>query len=330
VFLFQGFGAIGWLWGEFAGYLATFVVLWPLAFSDLRLVNDPTLTPAMMRFGAALTPSLFSHWVMVGADRFVMLATLPDARQSIGLYAVGERISTIIHLVNAAFTLGWQRFAFENLQRPDGPERLARGITLYGLVGGYATLGLSLLGDDLTHWVMPSAYDGGMQVIPALTLAGFLAGFAELVSVGMQQAGQAARLSILTSIAAALQVGLLLVLIPRFGILGAAYASLACQALKAGLVWRASHRAIPMPWEFRRLGLLAFIFTGAFLLGQLFVPFGWTTATLGQSAIVLVVPAIVYFGGFLDSDEKARLLAGFLRLVQPKLERELGPREERP
>ncbi|HVJ83349.1 MAG TPA: polysaccharide biosynthesis C-terminal domain-containing protein, partial [Planctomycetia bacterium] len=312
------FGPAGWIGGELIGFLVAIGFLFRPTLADLRPERDPVLGKDLLRAGIALLPMLFAHWVMIGADRYVMLLMLPDATEAIGLYTVGERIGTIVQLANVAFTLGWQRYAFENFLRRDGAERVSHGLTLYVLLAGYLTMALALLGDDLTHWVMPAAYEGGMAVIPLVTLAGFCGGLAELVGVALQRANQSTKLSALTSLSAALQVGLLVLLVPTAGIRGAAAAGLACQLLKLILVAAAARKAMPIPWDVRRMGMLLAIFFGVFAAGQVFRPFGWAAATAAQSALVLATPLLLWRLDVLTDDERDRIREGWRRLTGRK------------
>jgi O-antigen/teichoic acid export membrane protein len=310
-----GFGAFGWVFGETIGIVATVAVFWPMALRDVKPRIDRRLAAVMIPLGLSLTPSMLAHWVMMGADRYVMLAAIPNAAHEIGLYAVGERISTVMQLVNVAFVLGWQRYAFENLIRPDGPRRFAHGLTLYAAVGGYCAFALSLLGDDLTRFITPATYNAGVVVIPMLTLAGFIGGISELTSARLQQANLGVRLSIATWVATIVQVGLLFWAIPRHGIQGAAAASVVGQSIKFVLIMALVQQSVPVPFEFRRLLLLVVVFTAAYALGGSVGEPDSLTRCFWQIGIVAATPLLVVGSGFLAEDEKARLRAGLRRLI---------------
>ena len=326
----MGLGAKGWVLGELLGLAVTFAVLWPMAFADLPLRLDRVAVTKLLSMGIALTPSLLAHWVMMGSDRYVMLAELPDATHQIGLYSIGERISTLMQLVNAAFVLGWQRYAFENLMRPDGQQRFAHGLTLYAAVGGYVAFSLALLGDDLTRFITPSSYNAGVVVIPMLTLAGFLGGFAELTSARLQHANLGVRLSTATWIAAGVQVALLFWAIPKNGIQGAAGASLAGQTLKLLLIVGAGWKSAPVAFEVRRLALLALVFVSAYIVGGAVGEDGTARRFVWQLGVVAATPVIAVAAGFLADDEKRRIAGGFRRLMGLRTKRAAPVSEDRP
>jgi O-antigen/teichoic acid export membrane protein len=262
----------------------------------------------LVPYGATLVPIALSHWVMVGCDKYMIreLTTSPDPLAQIGFYSVGERISSMMQLVNMAFLLGWRRFAFRNMHLEDGPRLLSRGVTLFALTAGYGALGLILLGDDLVYWTM-RRYAAGMHVIAPLTLSVMFWGFGEVMSVGLHKAQRTLLLAWLNVIAAILNVVLNFFLIPPFGIAGAAGATLVCQFLKSLLVWRSAQSAFRIPVEYRRLILAAGLFVGVYVAGRVLDSFGWTAATLSQTFLVVAVPVALYAGGFFRVEERRQI-----------------------
>lgn len=319
VLIVAGYGAWGWILAECFGQSITLVVLALLVFHNSISRTDSTIARAMTLYGIGLAPGMLSHWVMVGLDKFMLLAMVDnDPHVQIGLYTVAERISSVMQLVNVGFLLGWRRFAFYNLHAADGPGLLARGVSLYVIVAGYGAMTLALLGDDLTHWLIPSEYEAGTRAIPALTAAAFFAGLAEVVDFGLLKAKRTFRLSLLHMTAAAVNVGVNLLLIPRYGIVGAAAATLGCQCVKALLIGFASFRAFPVPYDFRRMVLGGGVLVACYFAGWTFGWSaidalgdwrGWLLATLTQTLIALCVPAILLQCRVVSMAEWSRLVA---------------------
>ena len=85
-------------------------------------------------------------------------------------------------------------------------------------------------------------------------------------------------------------VGLNLLLIPKLGMMAAAYATLAGYLLLAGLTWADVRRKWPFPYEYRKMALAA-----AAALAIYFVASGFT---VGAGWAGLVVRTGWAFGGF--------------------------------
>ncbi len=323
--LFLGYGPWGWIVGELIGLGLTLPLLIVMAWPRQRARVNLTTMASTFWYGALLTPAFLSQWIMVGCDKLIIKATLPQAEQAIGFYSVGERISSIVMFGNVAFALAWRRFAFRNMVLPEGVPLLARGMKLFVLASGLLAMALALLGDDLTHWLIRAVFAEGTVVIVPLTLAGWLAGLADTANVGLHRVQRPALISAVNVCAALLNVGLNFWAIPRYGILGAACATLASQAARTAAVWLASQAAFPIPIDYRgtglALGLLATLFAvgctaGIVLIALLPAPWGWCAATVTESATVLLAIAGLWLLPVFDVEERAaiaRLASAFWR-----------------
>ena len=312
-FIMIGMGPWGWVVGECAALVVTVGLLAFASLRDLRFRTDARTCRELIPYGCWLVPVMLSHWVMTGADKYLLRALVDNPLTQIGLYTVGERVSSVMQMVTVAVLQGWQRFAFRNMHHPEGPRLLSRGMTHYVIGAGYAALALALLGDDLTHWLIPSDFEAGVRVIPALTLACFFSGWADMASIGLHKVNRTSRLGVLSGSAAALNIALNLAFIPRYGILGAAYTTLACQALRAFATWRASQRCLVIPLELRRIVTAVLCYSAVFGAGQLLHPFGWAASSVGQTILVGATPLVMLAAGFFTDAERGYVVGLFRR-----------------
>jgi O-antigen/teichoic acid export membrane protein len=141
-------------------------------------------------------------------------------------------------------------------------------------IAGFVALGLCLLGDDVSRWAIAAAFEEGVIVIVPLTLASLASGWADMVAISLHKVKKTHYISALAGAAAVIDVLLNIALIPRFGILGAAYTTLASQLARAiACAWLAQ-REFPIPFDRRRAAGVALVLGGAFALGQLTAPIG--------------------------------------------------------
>jgi O-antigen/teichoic acid export membrane protein len=129
------------------------------------------------------------------------------------------------------------------------------------------------------------------------------------MGASLQHAGRAGLYSTLTAIAAATQLALLLLAIPRYGLAGAVAANIAGHLLKLILIWVATRRHAPAPWQLDRLVTLAAVLLGSYALAA-----RWDSAPWAQLAVCLAAPVMLIAAGFLTADERARLAEGWRRL----------------
>lgn len=308
VLVLRGMGAWGWVLSDTLGRLFAVGLLVAIAVPDAKIKPDIELLKPMATYGAYLVPSLLSFYVMTVADKYLIRALTDDPFQQVGYYSVGERIASVMQLANLAFTFGWQRFAFRNMNLDEGTPVIARGVMWYAIVGGYLAMSLALLGDNLTHWIISKEFEPGISVITPLTLAALFGGLASLAEIGLHKLKRPLHISYLNVFAALLNVGLNLWAIPYWGITGAAIATMFCQAVRLVVIWLASNAAYPLPMEYQRLacaiGTLVAIFCGA----QLLDAYGQVIATIGQSILVVVTPMLLWLFGLFTADEQATII----------------------
>lgn len=311
--LFAGWGLWGWITGELVGRVTVVVAMFALAFRDFRVsAFDRSILRPLCEFGFGLVPGNISHWVMVGSDKYMLNSRLsghdPAVRlRNVGLYSVGERVASIMQLTNMALSLGWQRFAFRNMEFEDGARLIARGLTAVLLVCGYFALGLIMLGDDLIFYITKPRYHDGIEVILTLTLASFFSGIAQLIPFGLYKANRTWVISSLNTMSAVVNVVLNVLLVPMMGIQGAAIATLVCQAVKTLLLGYFSQRVFPIPYETGRIAAIAGVYVGVYVMGESLWVLGRPAATVAQALLLLVVPVFLMAVGFFRPEEIERL-----------------------
>src|SRR5690606_13490209 len=112
----------GWIVGELLGLCITLVLMLYVGLHGIRWTYDRPAAREMIPYSASLVPAAVSHWVMTSCDSYML--KLLSSLSAVGYYGVGQRISSIMQLINTAFNLGWRRFAFKNIHHEDGPRLL--------------------------------------------------------------------------------------------------------------------------------------------------------------------------------------------------------------
>jgi len=300
-------GPLGVLVGNFSGTLAVYSVLLLYRRAQLGLQFDRTLFRTMTAFGMPFVPSVIALSAIDFSDRF-FLVKFRDQHE-LGLYAIGVRISAALLFLLTAFRTAWPAFAFSI--RDDGEARrvFAFVLTYVVFAASWAALALGLGSPWLVRLLTtPDFYEGSRAVAP-LAFAAVAFGAFAVVLVSIGRARRTRSNWLLTGSAALVNLVLNLVLIPPYGLFGAAVSTLAAYvAMFAGMVWKAQ-RVFPVPYQWRRVGLA--VGTAVALTG---VGKGFHVGLAAAIGLTLVYPfALALFGFFLPA-ERARFasLAGAL------------------
>jgi O-antigen/teichoic acid export membrane protein len=303
----QGYGVTGVLWSDLLATGLFAAALLPVLLRGSAPALDLALLRPALAFGLPKVPHGVFVQALNVADRKILDVFL--SRAEVGLYQVGYTLGSGVKFASSAFEPAWGPFVYAQLKDPEAPRTLARVATYAFAVFLAATLGVAVLGRELLRLLAPPAFWEGARVIPVVALAYLLHGVFLLGSIGIGISRRTSYYPVITAAAAVTNIGLNLVLIPRLGILGAAWATVAAYGVMAALGVFLSQRVYPIPFEAgrgARLGLAAAIsYAVAWLAPEAGVP------ALGvKSAALLLFPALLWVMGFFAPSERA-----FLRRV---------------
>jgi O-antigen/teichoic acid export membrane protein len=279
-------GPLGVLVGNFTGTLIVYAALLLYSRHALGFQFDRRLYRAMNRFGLPLVPSAVALWLTNFADRF-FLVKLSGAHE-VGLYSIGVRIASAIVLLLTAFRLAWPAFAYSIEDDREARRTYSFVLTYVVFVCCWLALALGLLAPWILRLITTRPFYPAEDVVAplAFSVAAF-AGYV-VVQIGTGRARRTRTNWIVTGAGALLNIALNLALIPPYGRMGAAIATLASYALLfAGMAWRA-HAVFPVPYQWRRVatvGLAAVALTVAGKLAD--VPLGVALALTAAYPVVL-------------------------------------------
>jgi O-antigen/teichoic acid export membrane protein len=298
-------GAIGVLAGNFTGTLVVYFVLLAYRRYQLGLEFDRGLFRQMQRFGLPLVPSGLALWVIDLSDRFFLVHM--KGLGETGLYSIGVRISTALLLVLIALRTAWPAFAFSI--KDDGEAKRTYGYVLtYVLyLCSWLSLALSLLAPWLVRLLTTPRFYRAEEVVPLLVFGGTAFIAFNVMSIGIGRAKKTQFNWVITGGAALVNIGLNFVLIPPYGMIGAAISTLiAYLVMFFGMTIRAQ-QVFPVPYQWRRITLAVGAAVGLTVLGKsLDVPLG------GALLLSAVYPLVLLPLGFYLPAERRRI-RGLLR-----------------
>jgi O-antigen/teichoic acid export membrane protein len=300
--LARGWGVAGALWSD-----VTATALFSLALSPMLLANarGPLSLPMLreaMAFGFPKIPHGLMVQVQNLADRKVL--DLFVSRAEVGLYHVGYTFGSMVKFPLSAFEPAWQPFVYAQVGLPEAKETLARTASqVFAAFAGCALL-LAALGPELLALMTPArpAYRAAAPVIPVVALAYLLHGVFLLTSIGIGLEKKSGYYPLITAVAAATNLAGDFLLIPRLGMMGAAWATVASYLVMATLGAVISQRVHPLPFEAGRFAFAGGAAAFVFALTRLAPDALWPSVAFKTAALVLF-PAIV----LIDSRRAAKV-----------------------
>ncbi len=292
-------GPIGVIVGNFTGTLLVYAALIGYRREQLGLQFDRTLLREMNRFGVPLIPTALFLWVTNFSDR-LFLVRLADTTE-VGLYSVGVRIASAMVLLLTAFRLAWPAFAYSIEDEREAKRTYAFVLTYLVLLTTWVATGLALLSPWIVGWIAAPAFAESSSVVGPLAFAAVAFGAYIVVAIGVGRARRTQFNWVVTGAAALVNIALNLALIPSYGMMGAAVATIAAFAtMFAGMAWWAQ-RIYPVPYQWRRVLTAAAVGVALVIVGKLL------DANLAIAlALSIAYPlALALVGFYLPSERRA-------------------------
>jgi len=255
-------GPLGIIVGNLSGTLIVFLALLAYRREQLGLQFDRTLLRAMNRFGVPLMAAALAMWVTNFGDRFMLSKLLhgPYRLAEVGQYSLANKITSAMVLLFTAFQVAWPAFAYSIEDEEEAKRAYSYVLTYLMFVAAWAAVGLSLFAPWIVHFLgrNPSFWPAAVAV-PALAYSSvFFAGFI-VVTIATGRARQTKFNWIAGTAGAVLNFTLNLWLIPAYGMLGAAYATLAAYILLMVVrTWNAQH-VYRVEYQWRRVVVLLLV-----------------------------------------------------------------------
>jgi O-antigen/teichoic acid export membrane protein len=310
-------GALGVIVGNFLGTLTVYVLLLGYRREQLGLEFDRPLLREMQRFGLPLVPAALALIVINFSDRF-FLAHLADLDE-VGVYEMGMRVASAMVLLLTAFRMAWPAFAYSIEDDAEAKRTYAFVLTYDVFITSWVALALGLLAPWIVQLLSSDpSFDEGARVVAILAFAKAAYAAYIVMAIGVGRARRTQFNWAITGAAAAVNVGLNLVLVPRYGMFGSAAATaVAFAVLFLGMTWYAQ-RVYPVPYQWRRVITASAAAIGLTVLGKLLdVPL---PVALG---FVAAYPLLLFPLGFYLPAERARFR---LRPIRPASQRQEAER----
>jgi O-antigen/teichoic acid export membrane protein len=215
--------------GALAGTLIAECVFFPIRLIVLRPLWKARVSQRVLRellaYGVPLLPASMAAWVYTTADR-IILEKLTNLAE-VGLYGYANTLLALGAVLTGAVAQAWSPHTFEMVR--DDPERAAkqfgRAMTYLLVAGGFISVCMTAFSHELVEVLAGHRYAAAASAVPPLALAFVALASVQVTALGISIAKRTRFVAQYSLYAGVLNVVLCLVLIPPYGIVGAAWAS---------------------------------------------------------------------------------------------------------
>lgn len=280
-------GVTGYVLSVILGNLITSLILFFAArlWRVFRIAKiDRALMRELLRFSLPMIPTTVCWLITDLSDRYLVTYFCGDAIN--GIYSAAYKIPTVVTLISSIFMQAWQFSAVAESSDEEGNRRF------YGEVfGGFVSVvmigagGLVLLSPILCDLLLHASYAQAAYYMPTLLCAAAVEAIVSFLATVYMVKKRSMNSFVTAMSGALLNIVLNLLMIPHFGALGAAVATLASYVLVFGLRTVDTRRYIRFRLHLPRL-LLSI---GALLLSCAFMTLRWS----GWQVVVPLTTALI-------------------------------------
>jgi len=299
-------GVLGVLEGQLVGVLVQFALALGATLPTIRPRFHRPALREMLAFSLPLIPANLSAWGLGLADRWFLNHSASLAE--VGLYALGFRFGSVLTtLFVSPFTLAWFPYLYSITSQPDHREVVARVLEYFSFLAGAITLGLALFGGDVIRLISDPSFQDAERVIFWIGLGTLFRGMTFITMTGMNVVRRNQLGVAIYGVGVVLNLLLLAALVPRFGMMGAAVATVVTYfAINLGF-WRVSQRLYPIPFRPAKIAWLVGVLVALHALARLVPPTPLAASLALKGLLLLAFPAILVGSGFFAAADIARV-----------------------
>jgi O-antigen/teichoic acid export membrane protein len=242
---------------------------------DLSMLAEKAAAAAeavRAEFGALLDPAEL-------VQRMADATDLVYGQEVMGVFNGMYKLSIAMMLISQMFRYAWQPFFLQHATDQDARQLFARVFTFFSAVAFFVLLSVSFFAAEIVAFpipfvnrtLIPDNYWMALNIIPLALLAYVFQGWYYNFSAAVYIEKKTRYLIHCTAIAGAVSLVLNILLVPRFGMLGAVWAIALAFAAMATALYLITRRFYPVPYHWKKVGGIVGMAAVAFALWS-FVP----------------------------------------------------------
>jgi len=241
----------------------------------------------------------------------------------LGTFALATKFSALLEfLIGEPFNRSYGAFRFSIMRDPEAASIHSRVVRYLFLGTVSLGLGIALFAKDLLKLMSKPDFWNSMDVLPILLVASTFSILNYSFQTGVLFAKKTRYVFYIALVVTITNVILNFLLIPRFGVYGAAVTQLLCAFVGAMAYIRVSNKYFPVKYEWRAMSLAGGVAVLAYLAARILTPPAFVLGLLVKSVLFVCFFILLLYSGSIESAEIGWLrnrLAGGWRAV---------PREE--
>ena len=304
-------GVMGILYG---GLITSVLVAMYLLVSTLRttrLTFDMNVYVQMLIFGAPLLVSDISVFILTFGDRYFI--NYYGDLTAVGIYSLAYKFGMLISvLFIVPFVQIWSARMFDIARQDDGKTIISKVLTYFMIAALFISLGISVLSRDVLRIVSAKSYWSAYKLVPIISMAYVLNGIIYVVQVSILFMEKTKFAAISTVIAMAANILLNFLLIPSWGIAGAAYSTLISYLIRVVFIYYFSQRLLRIDYKWKQIIQVMLIYF-VLLAGSLVLKIDHMLLSLLINVLIVIIFALVIYSMGIFNEREKQFIRSLVR-----------------
>ena len=249
-------GLRGYAAGTIAGSIAGLLLALMLVKGRIGREFDRREARLLTEYGLPMMVANLAAAVLVGADRYFLRVW--HGLETVAVYNVGYQLASAVTVfLVTPISMAWPTIMLPMKDSPELPRFLRLSLTLLAGLGGWAVVTLAFAGPLLVRIVAPPGYGPAALIVPLVAGANSMMLLQRVLASGAEVHRKASRYAMPFVVAASAVVVLDALLIPEFGMYGAAVATLVAYLLLPVFAHATGKRLLSVSYDRTRLAAIA-------------------------------------------------------------------------
>ena len=248
-----------------AAMLVSCLVGMALIAGSLRGSVRREIVRTLLPTGFAILPALYGSLLLNNIDRLLLTQYVPA--EQIGLYAIANKLASMVTVVVGAAWAAWWPMALQMADEVDAPRQFARMLEYFLMLSITLALAMGMFSGEILSVFTRAAYVPSAPYAFALMIyTGPIASAATFFCIGLHARKRAYKVSVAFLISAVINIGLNLILDPIIGIWGAVWATVIGGMVLMVLCYRFGQQVLLVQYRWIRIAVVFAFHVGACLL----------------------------------------------------------------
>jgi O-antigen/teichoic acid export membrane protein len=258
----------------------------------------------LLHFGLPTVPAEASAYALSVLDRQYVVHQ--HGLSAAGLYSLAVKIAGAIAFIVRAFQYAWPPLAYSVSDDAQAARLYALVTTYYVLLSGWVVAGLTLEARWIVRLLAAKSFYASYRAVPWLSLGWAMYGLWVVFLVIAGRAQVTRRNFPAALVGLAVNIALLTLLVPSYGIVGAGVALCGAYGAMLVVMYLLVRSAFSVSFEWRRLAHIVAL-TGSFaVLGDLLLPTQGAAGLLSRAIVFCAIPPALLVSGFAHREEISR------------------------